>query len=63
MSLLGRKFGTLTVIAGAPRNKLGRMQFVCRCDCGEDWIISQHKLLRGQQGECVHRKTTEQQLQ
>lgn len=54
MSMFGRRFGTLTVIAGAPLNTAGRTQFVCRCDCGTDHIIGQYLLLRGQQGECKH---------
>ena len=54
MSMFGRRFGTRTVIAGAPLNTAGRTQFVCRCDCGLDSVIGQHLLLRGQQAQCEH---------
>ena len=54
MSMCGRRFGTRTIIAGAPLNTAGRTQFVCRCDCGLDSVIGQHLLLRGLQAECKH---------
>ena len=39
-NILGMKFGSLTAIQEAGRNKNGRALWLCRCDCGEERIAS-----------------------
>jgi hypothetical protein len=39
-NLLGKVFGSLTVIQAAGRNKDGRALWLCRCKCGEERIAS-----------------------
>lgn len=38
-NLIGKKFGSLTVIASAESNKDGRVLWVCKCDCGEERVV------------------------
>ena len=45
--LIGRHFGLLIVIAEAPSTRHGHAWF-CRCHCGQETIILQANLLRGQ---------------
>lgn len=32
--MIGKKFGLLTIIEEAPKNKWGNRMVICRCDCG-----------------------------
>lgn len=44
-----QRFGLLTVIGKAPRNKHGHLCFVCRCDCGREIVVRDGALKNGQQ--------------
>lgn len=46
-NLIGRTFGKLTVLGDpAPRDRLGKPQWLCRCECGATVPISTAKLTR-----------------
>ena len=37
--LTGQKFGKLTVVSRGENNSSGMLQWVCRCDCGEQRVV------------------------
>lgn len=49
--LRGRKFGKLTVLSRA-ENKNGRVQWLCRCDCGKEKLCIAHDLKAGNVKSC-----------
>ena len=51
-SLKNRKFGKLTVIAEAERDKYGKIKYLCKCDCGNNIIVLGRSLLQGSTNSC-----------
>lgn len=54
-NIIGQKFGKLTVIekANKPKNiKERRIYWLCRCDCGNEKIVSGHDLKSGDTQSC-----------
>jgi len=49
--LVGQKFGMLTVIERAPNRGHNKM-WLCRCDCGNEIIARNDKLLSGKKTSC-----------
>lgn len=37
--LTGKRFGNITVISRAENTKGGKTQWLCRCDCGKEWVV------------------------
>lgn len=55
--LTGQRFGNLNVISVAGKDKEGRYQYLCECDCGRQTIIRGSSLTSGNTktcGECSH---------
>lgn len=52
LTLEGYRFGKLTVIAAADKNKFGRVCCECRCDCGNVKTISGSSLRSGHSASC-----------
>jgi len=51
-SLIGQKFGMLTVIGQAPSTAKGHRRWICRCDCGTEKVIMGSNLKRGTTVSC-----------
>lgn len=54
--LQGRVFGKWTVIAPAAPDRYGRRQWLCRCSCGKERIVSASNLLGGKSKSCGHKQ-------
>lgn len=53
INLTGRRFGKLYVIEPLEaRGKGGSVQWLCRCDCGNDVIVNANMLMRGRTQSC-----------
>jgi hypothetical protein len=50
--MIGQKFGRLTVIEEAPKNKHNKKMWKCRCDCGNTTVVSQGGLRSGNSKSC-----------
>jgi hypothetical protein len=50
--LSGRRFGRLIVLRRTGRTKYGNSLYLCRCDCGNDWVISSQSLVSGHTKSC-----------
>lgn len=50
----GQVFGKLTVIREADRDNSGRIQWLCRCECGKERIATGGALYRGEAVNCEH---------
>lgn len=55
-TLIGQKFGYLTVIDRAPSSKAGQSRWLCRCDCGTEKVIGGSNLRRGTTVSCGCKK-------
>lgn len=44
----GDRFGRLTVVREATRDKGGHRRYRCRCECGEERVVTSHNLRAGQ---------------
>jgi len=51
IDLSGQRFGRLTV-TGRTVNQNDRVMWLCRCDCGNDAVVSGHALRRGMTESC-----------
>lgn len=51
LTLVGQRFGRLTVVATAPCKK-SRTLWACRCDCGNTLTVIGHSLKRGNTQSC-----------
>jgi hypothetical protein len=51
IDLTGRKFGRWTVIERA-HTRLGKVRWLCRCECGEQWTVSATSLMQGTSKSC-----------
>lgn len=47
INLVGQKFGTLTVIKRVHNSKCGKVQWLCKCTCGNEIIIIGNNLKNG----------------
>jgi len=52
VDLLNKKFGKLTVIKEAGRNKFGKVNWMCECECGNRKIINSNALLTNNTKSC-----------
>lgn len=52
MSLVGRRFGRLAVVALWDRTPNHGLRWICRCECGGWAICRQHKLKSGLSRSC-----------
>lgn len=52
MSLLGRKFGNLTVKNEASLSQKGTSRWLCICDCGNEVAVTEQNLLRSKALSC-----------
>lgn len=50
--LTGRKFGRLTVLGYAGRNRFDHIQWLCRCDCGNETVKTTSSLANGRTVAC-----------
>ena len=50
--MTGMKFGKLTVISLDHKDKRGECKWLCRCDCGNEKIVSGNKLRSGNTKSC-----------
>ena len=51
-SLIGQKYGMLTVIGQAPSTEKGQRRWICKCDCGTEKIVLGGSLKRGTTVSC-----------
>lgn len=51
-SLIGKRFGKLTVLEFYGINRYRYSMFICQCDCGKKVIVSQNKLKSGHTRSC-----------
>lgn len=52
IDLTGQKFGRLTVIKRAENNKLNKVCWLCKCDCGNEVIVISQYLRTGHTKSC-----------
>lgn len=50
--LSGKRYGRLTVIKPYGKNKYGKYMFVCKCDCGNDFVTLGNGLQSGRTLSC-----------
>lgn len=55
-SLIGQKFGMLTVVGQAESSAAGSRRWLCRCDCGRETVVLGSNLTRGTTVSCGCRK-------
>lgn len=51
-SLVGQKFGRLTVVSRVPNSKSGHIRFLCKCECGVEKICQKQNLQVGATTSC-----------
>lgn len=51
-NLLGKTFNSLTVIEFSGKNKRGKYQWLCKCDCGNERIVTSSDLKTGHIKSC-----------
>lgn len=51
-NISGKKFGKLTAIKPNGKNKKGQILWLCKCDCGSDYITSASNMLCGNTTSC-----------
>lgn len=52
INLIGQRFGRLLVISEAPKGKWGKLQYLCKCDCGKISINQSGYLRAGDTKSC-----------
>lgn len=52
VDLTGQQFGRLTVIKRVENNKFNQIQWLCRCECGNEKIVSGNLLKKGNIKSC-----------
>ncbi len=50
--LTGQRFGRLTVIELAGKNKHGQRMWLCKCDCGTEKVVAEKHLKSGGTNSC-----------
>ena len=66
LSLVGKRFGKLSIVRRNPSNKHGQTMWVANCDCGKQIVCSGNHLVKGHTKSCgclsveklVNRSTT-----
>ncbi len=51
-SLVGKKFGKLTVVEATEKRKNGSVVLKCLCDCGNEYEISRDRLVKSKKANC-----------
>lgn len=58
--LVGKRFGSIEVLRREPNDKYGKTRWLCRCDCGTEWVASVATIKRiGRCRKCGYRKVSE----
>lgn len=52
IDLTGQRFGRWTVLERAENNKHNQVQYLCRCDCGKETIVTANTLRNGESKSC-----------
>lgn len=52
LNLVGLRFGNFTVLKQIENDKNGKIQYLCRCDCGKEKVASRRNLMRGHATSC-----------
>lgn len=52
IDLTGQRFGRLTVLERAGKDKFGSIGWLCRCDCGEETVVFGKNLRSGHTQSC-----------
>ena len=50
--IIGQKFGKLTVLKECGVNNLGKVKWLCKCDCGNESIVTTGSLISGHTMSC-----------
>lgn len=58
-TLIGQKYGMLTVTGQAESSPSGRRRWICRCDCGNETIVLGGNLKRGTTVSCGCKKRSD----
>lgn len=60
----GQRFGRLTVIERAENSSSGRVQWLCRCECGSTTVVLGSNLKSGKQKSCgcLHRELSTERI-
>lgn len=56
-SLIGKRFGKLTVVAQLPSTARGQRRWLCKCDCGGEHIATSGNLNSGRSTNCGCKKS------
>lgn len=48
----GERYGRLVIVSQAGRNKDNRLQYLCKCDCGNETVVIGKNLLSGNTKSC-----------
>lgn len=56
-SLIGQKFGKLTVVEQLPSTARGQRRWLCKCDCGGEHISTSNNLKSGRTTNCGCKKS------
>lgn len=56
-SLIGKRFGKLTVVAQLPSTARGQRRWLCKCDCGGEHIATSGNLNSGHSTNCGCKKS------
>ena len=56
-NLIGERFGKLVVVSSAPSNAHGKRQWLCKCDCGGERVVTTAYLNAGRVSDCGCKKS------
>lgn len=60
--LTGQRFGLLTVLHRVPNNTSNKVQWLCKCDCGNERVVIGTRLMQGYVVSCGCVKSDKQRL-
>lgn len=52
--MAGQRFGLITVVRRAENDKYGNARWLCRCDCGKEFVTLGHSIRNGHTRSCGH---------
>lgn len=52
IDMAGMRFGLLTVIKESGRTSYGKIQYLCKCDCGNEIVVTGNRLQQGVTKSC-----------
>ena len=52
IDLTGKRFHFITVLGRTENNRHNQVQYLCRCDCGKEWVVLGKCLTRGSTKSC-----------